>query len=133
MIILAISVMLVSGATMPSAYAQNDVCQAIDGAMLINKDDEYIGKLAISTDPDSVFNEYGKYGNEYNSWSIWNEYGKNGGEYQSGSAFNDYSSDPPRIVKNGSVIGFLTTNKFKRGAVNPIVVGVVCYEFKPPR
>lgn len=126
-------VILASTANVPPLFVQNDVCQAIDGALLINKDDEYIGKLAGSTDPDSVFNEYGKYGNEYNPRSIWNKYGKNGSEYQAGSAFNDYSSDPPRIVKGGNVIGLLTTNKFKRGAINPISIGVVCYEFKPPR
>ena len=41
------------------------------------KDGEvYLGKLnANEYDPESIWNEYGKYGNKYNSNSIWNEYG----------------------------------------------------------
>ncbi len=115
------------------AVAQSDICQALDGSVILNSDDEFIGTISDPSNSDSIFNEYGKYGNEYGSASIWNEYGKNGSKYQTNSAFNEYASEPPRIIKNRRVIGVLSNNKFKSGALSPIVVGVVCYDFKPPR
>ncbi len=37
--------------------------------------DEYLGCLNCdSYDKNSIWNEYGTYGNEYNSYSPWNEY-----------------------------------------------------------
>ena len=51
-----------------------------------------------------------------------NEYGKYGSEYRSNSAFNPYSSNPPKIIGNTAVLGYLTTNDFKSGAIHPIVL-----------
>lgn len=114
------------------AMAQNEACALLDGAAIINDDGEYLGLIADSSVRDSVFNEYGTYGSEYRSESIWNEYGKNGSEYRTNSAFNESASRPPRLIKNQRVIGFLTVNKSKPGGVNPRLVGIVCYNFKPP-
>ena len=37
--------------------------------------DVYLGKLNASEyDSESIWNEYGSYGNSYSSTSIWNEY-----------------------------------------------------------
>lgn len=115
------------------ANAQENACRALEGSIIINSDDEFIGTISDGSNSDSIFNEYGKFGNQYNSASIWNEYGKNGSEYRSDSAFNEYTSSPPRIIKDQQVIGYLSANKSKTGAINPILLGVVCYGFKPPR
>jgi hypothetical protein len=62
---------------------------------------------------NSIFNEYGTYGSEYSSTSIWNQYGSWGSEYSSTSATNQYATNPPAIVdRNGSVVGYLTANKY---------------------
>lgn len=112
-------------ATAPQAAA----CQVFDGAVLINDDGEYIGRITNGYDSDSIFNEYGTYGGKYSAASIWNKYGTNGGEYSANSPFNKHTTTPPRIVKNREVIGRLTVNKYVDGAVNPGVLAAVCYDY----
>lgn len=75
----------------------------------------YLGKLTTNTfDPDSIWNEFGKYGSKYQSKSIWNEFGTYGSKYSSESAFNELASMPPKIVdNNGKFFGYLTANENK--------------------
>lgn len=113
------------------SVAQNAVCEAVDGAAIISDDDEYIGRITDKYAADSIYNSYGKYGGKYSALSIFNQYGKNGGKYSHGSPFNPYSSSPPRLVKGGKVIAVLSINKNLTGALNPTLLGVVCYEFEP--
>jgi len=113
-----------------SAYGQASICNAIDGAIVLNSDNEYIGSISNKFDPDSIFNKFGTYGNKFSSDSIWNKFGKNGNPFASNSAFNKFTSSPPRIVKNKQIIGYLTVNKYVSGAINPIVLGTVCYDFE---
>ncbi|MFA4907311.1 MAG: hypothetical protein WC602_03505 [archaeon] len=84
-----------------------------------NSKKTYLGQIDDEFSSESIFNEYGTYGNKYASQSIWNEYGQYGGMYSSYSPFNNYSSIPPLIVKNGQVIGRLTVNKYLTIAVDP--------------
>lgn len=79
----------------------------------------FLGKITNRYDNNSIFNKYGNYGSKYNSTSIWNPYGQYGSKYSSYSAFNDYTYYPPKIIKNNKIIGYLTTNKYIQGAVNP--------------
>jgi hypothetical protein len=101
------------------------------GAKLIAQDDEntFLGNFENSYSSKSIFNEYGNFGNEYSSQSIWNEYGTFGNEYSGYSPFNSYSSTPPMIIKNGKIIGYLTTNKYLKGALNPNLLKVIADEF----
>jgi len=96
----------------------------LKGASVFAQDDEqtYLGKIDTEYNSESIFNEYATYGNEYSSKSIWNEYSKFGNKYNSLSPFNDYSSLPPMIIKNGKIIGYLTTNKFISGAISPYIL-----------
>ncbi len=125
-------VIVVALATYP-AQGQSSICAIYDGAIVLNSDDEFIGTVSDPSQSNSIFNEYGRYGSQYQSESIWNQYGNNGSEYSTGSAFNPYTSSPPRLIKNRQFIGYLTANRYLRGAVNPIVLGVTCYDFQPPR
>lgn len=78
----------------------------------------YLGKLTTNQyDTDSIFNEYGTYGSEYQKLSIFNKYGDYGSPYSNESAFNDYAKKPPAIVYNGKVVGYLSTNNNLKGAV----------------
>ena len=76
--------------------------------------DEYLGCLNCDKyNPNSIWNEYGLYGNKYNTRSIWNEYGTYGSEYSQLSPWNTYASNPPVIVdKDGGFYGYLTVNKY---------------------
>ena len=101
------------------------------GARLVAQDDKntFLGTFESSYASNSIFNEYGSFGSEYSSTSVWNEYGSFGGEYSSYSPFNKYSSTPPMIIKSGRIIGYLTTNKSMRGAVNPGIIKAISDQF----
>jgi hypothetical protein len=80
----------------------------------------YLGKLTSDKyDTDSIFNEYGNYGSKYSSESIWNEYGDYGSKYSSKSAFNKYASDPPIIILNNKIIGYITVNTTTINGISP--------------
>lgn len=95
--------------------------------------DVYLGKLNASEyDSESIWNEYGKYGNSYSSNSIWNEYGTYGSEYSSYSPFNEYASYPPVLVdKQGNFYGYFTVNEYKSKRANFDLVNIICtyYEY----
>lgn len=126
---------LLIGALLASASApvsaQNSACAAFEGALVISPDGTYLGKVTSSYDSDSIFNNYSTFGSSYSSKSVWNDYGPYGSEYSSKSARNSYASQPPILVKNRQLIGYLTTNDAKPGAVSPVLLGAVCYDYKP--
>lgn len=77
--------------------------------------DVYLGCLTCDTyDSNSIWNEYGTYGNKYNSTSIWNSTGSYGSEYTAYSPFNGTAQYPPVIVdENGKFYGYFTVNEYK--------------------
>ena len=77
--------------------------------------DVFLGCLNCSEySTESIWNEYGKYGNSYNLESIWNEYGKYGSEYSNLSPWNEYATKPPVIVDaEGNFYGYFTANEYK--------------------
>lgn len=108
----------------------NEVCTIVGGAKLVAQDDEntFLGEISDRYSSNSIFNEYGTYGSKYNTDSIWNEYGEFGSEYASYSPFNDYTSTPPMIIKEGNVIGYLTTNKSISSSITPNMLKALCGE-----
>lgn len=133
-LIAAFTVAMLSLAAAP-AHAQSaaEVCAMLDGAIVINDDGDYLGRIADEYDRESIFNEYGEYGSPYRTDSIWNEYGANGSEYRQGSAFNPYTRNPPVIIKGGRAIAYLSVNKSLPGALHPTLIGITCYDVTPPR
>jgi len=87
-------------------------CYKLEGAKIIAEDGTYLGKIEDNYDSDSIYNKYSEYGNSYSSNSIWNEYSDYGNEYSSQSALNDNASEPPVLLKDGEIIGKLTTKKY---------------------
>ena len=70
---------------------------------------------------ESICNEYGRYGSEYNSESIWNAYATYGNEYLSTSPWNKYTSTntvPVLVDGKGSFYGYFTINVYRSNAVN---------------
>ena len=115
------------------ASAQNAACIAIDGATVVSSDGTYLGTVSSTYNSQSIFNDIGTYGSDISSKSIWNDIGAYGSDISSKSAMNDMASDPPMLIKNQQVIGYLSVNKSKAGAINPLLLGVVCYDYKPHR
>jgi hypothetical protein len=132
---LAMAMAVMFGSVAMPVYAQDDdprqICPALEGAKIVTEEGKYLGKLASRYDSDSVFNKYGSFGSRYSADSIWNKYGSYGGAYSAESPFNKYSSNPPLVVKDRDIIGRLTVNKNAQGAVNPTLVGIICFDYEP--
>jgi hypothetical protein len=68
--------------------------------------------------PNSVYNQYGLYGNSYGVNSIWNSYGLYGSPYSVWSACNPNAIDPPVVVdEDGVFYGRLTLNLYHPQAI----------------
>lgn len=127
----ALAAVIAFSAYSSASFAADSRCEPFIGAILISPDGKYLGKLTDKYDSDSIFNKYGNYGSKYNSDSIWNNYGSYGGKYSSNSPFNPYTSDAPRIIKDRQIIGTLTKNKYVSGAVDPIILSALCFDYTP--
>ena len=114
---------------LPYAYAE-EICDIVDGAVLIAQDDEdtFLGKFTNKYDTESIFNDYGTYGSKYSTKSIWNQYASFGSKYSTYSPHNPYTSTPPIIVKGGKIIGYLTANKSIDSSISPNLLKALCYE-----
>ena len=110
-----------------SAHAE-ELCQVVNGAIIIAQDDKstFLGKVVSSYDSKSIFNDYGNFGSSYNTDSIWNDYSQFGSPMGSYSPNNPYSTSPPMLIKGGKVIGYLTTNKFIKPSVSPLLLKALC-------
>jgi hypothetical protein len=88
--------------------------------------DVYLGCLNCdNSNSSSIWNEYGTYGNSYNTDCIWNEYGTYGNEYSQYSPWNTYATYPPVIVdKEGNFYGYFTKNinKEKRADFDLVLI-----------
>lgn len=101
-------------------------CYQIEGSKIIAEDGTFLGTLDDSYGSNSIYNDYSEYGNDYSSDSIWNDYSDYGNDYSSQSPFNDYASDPPILLKDGEVVGKLTTDPYEYDGVDPTTVGKDC-------
>jgi len=86
---------------------------------LIAGDGTYLGMIAYQTNIDSIFNQFGTYGNRYSSLSIWNQFGNYGNRYSQYSPFNPLATSPPEIYWNGVFVGYLTVNPLFINRINP--------------
>lgn len=89
------------------------------GSEVIADDGTFLGKITDSWDPDSIFNENGIYGSKTSIYSIWNENSEYGNKFSMYSPFNSHTNTPPKIIKEGEFIGYLSVNKYLTGAINP--------------
>ena len=112
----------------PTLSKAADVCSIVSNAAIIAQDSSntYLGKITTKYDSNSIFNEYGNYGSKYSSNSIWNPYSQFGNEYNAYSPFSKYSTAPPMLIKDRSVIGYLSSNKSVQGSVSPNLLKALC-------
>jgi len=89
-------------------------------SFIIANDGQFLGKLTLNIyDIESVLNKYGIYGNPYSLTSIMNKYSTYGSPYSSLSPFNQYTMTPPSIYLHGVKCGYLSSNRYLAGAINP--------------
>ena len=111
-----------------SLLKAEEVCSILNGSKIIAQDSEntYLGEIKNKYASDSIFNDYGNYGGKYSSTSIWNQYSTLGNKYSSYSPFNKYTSTPPMIIKNGKVIGYLSSNEGIKASISPNLLKALC-------
>lgn len=105
-----------------------EVCDLLRGSKIVAQDDKntYLGKIASAFDGESIFNEFGTYGNEFNAQSIWNQFGTFGNEFNTKSPHNQFTTTPPMLIKNGKVIGYLSANKNLKASISPNLLKALC-------
>jgi len=84
----------------------------LKGAKIIAQDpnNTYLGSIVRQDLQDSVFNPVGPYGNQVSNTSIWNPVSPFGDPASEYSVSNPSTNKPPKIVKGGKVVGYLTVN-----------------------
>lgn len=98
-------------ATLPGI---SPACDALEGALVFADDGQFVGKITSNKfAPDSLGNEFGRYGTDYSTTSIFNPFGRYGGDYSSASATNPTAPRPPVIFSGGNPVAFLTANSGK--------------------
>ena len=114
--------------TTPLLAGSSSTCSILNGAKIIAQDSKktYLGKVASSLYMDSIFNEIGTYGSDLNSNSIWNQFSTFGNEFNTHSPFNDFTSTPPMMIKNGRIVGYLTTNTILMNSISPNLLKALC-------
>ena len=89
-------------------------------SFIIANDGQYLGKLSLNMyDLESILNIYGLYGSQYSATSINNQYSVYGSPYSSLSPYNPYTSTPPIVYLRGVRIGYLSSNPYLLGSINP--------------
>lgn len=72
-----------------------------DPPHIYSQDGRYLGNLSANPlDPDSVNNQYGRYGNPISPDSINNEYGVYGNPLSNESVNNPYATETPKIYSD---------------------------------
>jgi hypothetical protein len=108
------------GANAPSYPEPTGDFTGLLGASLIAADGTFLGKISRNTvEHDSISNTISPYGSSLGSTSIFNTLGQYGSTLSSLSPFSSLASSPPRIVKDGRQLGYLTKNSMKQPAIDP--------------
>ena len=106
--------------------ASANACYDLKGGIVVAEDGTYLGKIADHYDPDSIFNKLGVHGSRFSDESIWNIFGEYGGKFGQHSPFNLFGT-PPLILRNQVPVAYLSSNKALQGAVDPVLIAIVCY------
>ena len=102
-------------------------CQDIDGAYVIGADGTYLGFFGNRYAGESINNPYGIHGGTFSSVSVRNPYGSYGSQFALLSANNPYTTSPPAIYSFGTLIGYLSANRFLAGAVSLSDIDANCF------
>jgi hypothetical protein len=68
---------------------------------LVSPDGTYLGNLNENQfDPNSVSNQFGRYGNQFSPDSINNQFGEYGSPFSNKSAHNPYATEEPIVIED---------------------------------
>tara|TARA_B100001250_G_scaffold384557_1_gene379484 strand:+ start:3544 stop:3936 length:393 start_codon:yes stop_codon:yes gene_type:complete len=84
-------------------------CNKFDGAKIISGDGEFLGLLGPRWLTDSIFNDSSSYASSWSQNSIFNSSTDYGNSYSNLSVFNEGASNPPMIISESGLVGYLST------------------------
>jgi len=83
-------------------------CYKFEKSKIYGESGDYLGSIGPSWLSESIFNTSSQYSSIWSQDSIFNNDSKYGNSFSSESAFNEDASSPPKIYKDGELIGFLS-------------------------
>ena len=102
-------------------------CDKFNGAIIIASDGTQLGILGESWKSDSIFNSSSKHSSTWSNDSIFNDSSDYGNSYSNSSVFNESASDPPRILNDGELIGYISVGpSWKSDRYNPYDIKYTC-------
>lgn len=97
--------------------------ERLEGAQIIAQDGTFLGVITEDAyQQQSIFYKYGPYGSEDRMASIWNKYSTYGAKTSDLSPFSKRATKPPRVMKNGDCIGYLTISPTCTQRIHPRVL-----------
>lgn len=83
-------------------------------------DGTFLGKLNPNRfDRDSIFNQFGPYGNKFSPASIFNKFSNYGNQFSILSPYNKFTRTPPKVYVAGKFVAHLTVNEILSPRINP--------------
>jgi hypothetical protein len=96
-----------------------DLCRDLYLATVRAADGQYLGRIGGSFDATALAHPAGVYGGGLSHTSIFNRLGPYGSATSGLSAQNLTATDPPRIIHNGRLVGYLSFNLLSAPALSP--------------
>ena len=91
-----------------SAEVNSWDCYKFESASIIGDGGIFLGKLGPNWLPDSIFNSSSEYSSTWSSESIFNDSSDFGNSYSDNSVFNNLANNPPKIISDSGLIGYLS-------------------------
>ncbi len=91
-----------------SAEVNSWECGKFEGASIIGGDGTFLGKLGPRWLTDSIFNSSSIHSSTWSYESIFNDNSAFGNSYSNTSVFNDLANDPPKIISESGLVGYLS-------------------------
>jgi len=100
------------GVLLSSPVKASLTCNDVAGASVFSSESapRYLGFVGSDFGQDSINNRVGSYGSQFASDSVRNEFGTYGSPFSSFSANNPFAVNPPKLIKEGVFIAFLSSN-----------------------
>lgn len=117
--VVVLVIAIAASRAVPPAITGDRELAALQGAVVVADDGQVLGKVTNSVDTKSIISPYGAYGSAGNPASLSNKLGRYGSFWSMYSPYCMVASRPPRLVRNGRFLAYLTTNVLKGPRVDP--------------
>ncbi len=106
-------------------------CADLNGAYLYSQEDTpvYLGFFGNRFASESIYSRFGDYGSQHSSQSVRNTFGTYGSRFGTYSHMNRFTQNPPVILKDGVILGYLTVNQSIFGGITLATIDAASCNF----